>query len=175
MEVQSSSVHCCSWLLCCLILSFFMMGTLRWGRGPKMTGWLEAKDLRILCRKSKVWLFASCGLCVLKCSSGVVGLPCGGHMVSINEELRAAKAAKAAISSLSTTPLSKSVFLATLNRANHAAILNLSSGGALNEARGNIGLVLSNLMFGPRTPEKIDKAKFAIEAWIRELEASPAP
>jgi dihydroxyacetone kinase-like predicted kinase len=95
-------------------------------------------------------------------------------MVSINEELRAAKAAKAAINSLSTTPLSKSVFLATLNRANHTAILNLSSGGALNEARGNIGIVLSNLMFGPRTPEKIDKAKSAIEAWIRELEASPA-
>ena len=96
------------------------------------------------------------------------------HMVSINEELKAAKAAKAAINSLSTTPLSKSVFLATLNRANHAAILNLSSGGALNEARGDIGIVLSNLMFGPRTPEKIDKAKRVIEAWIRELEASPA-
>jgi hypothetical protein len=95
-------------------------------------------------------------------------------MVSINAELKAAKAAKAAIDSLSATPLSKSVFLATLNRANDAAILNLSSGGALNEARGDVGIVLSNLMFGPRTPEKIDKAKFAIEAWIRELEASPA-
>ena len=93
-------------------------------------------------------------------------------MVSINEELRAANAAKAAIDSLSTTPLSKSVFLAALNKANHAAILNLSSGGALNEARGNIGMVLSDLMYGPRTPEKIDKAKRAIEAWIRELEAS---
>jgi hypothetical protein len=136
-----------------------------------MTGWLEAKGLRIFCGISKVWLFASCGLWVLKCSSDAVGLPCGGHMVSINEEL---KAAEAAINSLSTTPLSKSVFLATLNRANHAAILNLSSGGALNEVRGNVGIVLSNLMFGSRTPEKIDKAKRAIEAWIRELEASPA-
>ena len=68
-------------------------------------------------------------------------------MVSINEEL---KAAKAAINSLSTTPLRKSVFLATLDRANHAAILNLSSGGALNEARGNVGIVLSNLMFGQK-------------------------
>jgi hypothetical protein len=36
-------------------------------------------------------------------------------MVHINEELEAAKAAKAAVNSLSTTPLSKSVFLATLN------------------------------------------------------------
>jgi hypothetical protein len=97
-----------------------------------------------------------------------------GHMVSINEELKAAKAAKAAIDSLSTTPLSKSVFLAALNKANHAAILNLSSGGALNEARGNVGIVLSNLMYGPRTQEKIDKAKFAIDVWIRELETSPA-
>ena len=65
-------------------------------------------------------------------------------MVHISEELEAAKAAKAAINSLSTTPLSKSVFLAALNKANHAAILNLSSGGALNEARGNVGIVLSN-------------------------------
>jgi hypothetical protein len=107
----------------------------------------KPKDLRKFFGKSKVWLFAFCGLCVLKCSSDAVGLPCGGHMVSINEEL---KAAKAAINSLSTTPLSKSVFLAALNKANHAAILNLSSGGALNEARGNIGIVLSNLMFGQK-------------------------
>ena len=95
-------------------------------------------------------------------------------MVSINKELETAKAAKAAINSLSTTPLSKSAFLAALNKANHAAILNLSSGGALNEARGNIGMVLSDLMYGPRTPEKIDKAKLAIEAWIRELVAAKA-
>jgi dihydroxyacetone kinase-like predicted kinase len=94
-------------------------------------------------------------------------------MVKIDEELKAAKAAKAAIDTLSTTPLSKSVFLAALNKANHAAILNLSSGGALNEARGNVGIVLSN-MYGPRTPEKIDKAKRAIEAWIKELEAAAA-
>ena len=55
-------------------------------------------------------------------------------MVDINEELRAAKAGKAAISVLlKATP--KSAVLATLNKAKHAAILNLSSGGALNEAR----------------------------------------
>jgi dihydroxyacetone kinase-like predicted kinase len=77
-------------------------------------------------------------------------------MVYINEEL---KAAKAVINSLSTTPLLKSVFLAALNKANHAAILNLSSGGALNEARGNVGIALSNLTYGPRTPEKIDSKR----------------
>jgi hypothetical protein len=97
-------------------------------------------------------------------------------MVHINEELEAAIAAKAAINALSmATP--KSAVLATLGKANHAAILNLSSGGALNEARANVGIVLSNLIHdhGPPTPHSIHKAKRAIEAWIRELEASPAP
>jgi hypothetical protein len=94
-------------------------------------------------------------------------------MVHINEELEAAKAAKAAIEPLSkATP--KSAVLATLGRPNHAAILNLSSGGALNEARANVGIALSNLIHGPPTPQSIDKAKSVIEAWIRELEASPA-
>jgi hypothetical protein len=46
-------------------------------------------------------------------------------MVHINEELKAAKAAKAAIDALSMSP--KSAVLATLGKANHAAILNLSS------------------------------------------------
>jgi hypothetical protein len=41
-------------------------------------------------------------------------------MVSINEEFKAAKAAKAAINTLSTSP--KSAVLATLSKANHAAI-----------------------------------------------------
>ena len=96
-------------------------------------------------------------------------------MISINEELRAAKAAKAAIEALSmATP--KSAVLATLSKANHAAILNLSSGGALNEARAKVAIALSNLIHehGPPTPLSIDRAKLAIEAWIRELEASPA-
>jgi hypothetical protein len=91
-------------------------------------------------------------------------------MVSVNEELKAAKAAKAAINALSTaTP--KSV-LATLRTANHAAVLNLGSGGALNEARANVGIALSNLMHGPQTPERIDKAKSATDAWIKELETA---
>jgi hypothetical protein len=45
-------------------------------------------------------------------------------MVSINEELKAAKAAKAAINALSTATR-KSAISATLRTANHAAILNL--------------------------------------------------
>jgi hypothetical protein len=94
-------------------------------------------------------------------------------MVHINEELKAVKAAKAAINALSTaTP--KSAVVATLRKSNHVAVLNLSSGGALNEARGNVGIALSNLIdqHGPPTPERIDKAKRAIDAWIKELERS---
>jgi hypothetical protein len=94
-------------------------------------------------------------------------------MVSINEELRAAKAAKAAIDALSmATP--KSAVLATLSKAKNAAVLNLSSGGALNEARISVGIALSNVIPGMPTQEKIDKAKSAIDVWIRKLEASAA-
>ena len=84
-------------------------------------------------------------------------------MFDINEELKAAKAAKAAIDFLLTaTP--KSAVLATVNKAKYAAILNLSSGGgALNEARSSVGIALSNVIHGMPTQEKIDKAKRAIE------------
>ena len=49
-------------------------------------------------------------------------------MVAISEELKAAKAAKAAIKVLRTTT-PKSAVAKTINKASHAAILNLSSGG----------------------------------------------
>ena len=99
-------------------------------------------------------------------------------MVHISEELEAAKAAKAASDFLLTTS-PKPVVVATLNKAKYAAVLNLSSGGpsnqrVLNEARSKVGMAVSNLLHGLPTQEKIDKAKHAIEAWIRELEASPA-
>ena len=93
-------------------------------------------------------------------------------MVSIDKELEAAKGAKAAIRVLLTTATPKSAVSATLRTANHAAVLNLGSGGALNEARANVGIALSNLMHGPPTAERIDKAKSATDAWIKELEAA---
>ena len=92
-------------------------------------------------------------------------------MVHINEELKAAKAAEAAIKALSEAA-PKSAVLATLVKAKHAAIFNLSSGAALNEARGNVGRALSIVMHGLPTAEKINKAKSAIDAWIKELERS---
>jgi hypothetical protein len=92
-------------------------------------------------------------------------------MVSINDELEVAKAAKAAIKAL-LTATSKSAVLATLKNAYRAAVLNLSSGGALNEARGKVGVALSNITHGLPTKEKIDEVKSAIDAWITELEGS---
>jgi hypothetical protein len=74
---------------------------------------------------------------------------------------QAAKAAKAVINTLLTaTP--KSGVVATLRK-------NLSSGGSLNEARKNAGIALSSLIHSQRTPEKIDKAKVAVDAWINQL------
>ena len=66
-------------------------------------------------------------------------------MVSINEELQAAKAAKAAINTI-LTAARKSEVLPTLKHAYRVAIINLSSGGLLNEARGIVGIALSNVM-----------------------------
>ena len=42
----------------------------------------------------------------------------------------------------------------------------------LDEARADVGIALSNLMQGLPTPEKVDKAKSAMDAWIKELEAA---
>ena len=90
-------------------------------------------------------------------------------MVSINEELEAAIAAQAAIKALLTvTP--KSAVLATLKNAYRVAVLNLSIGGVLNDARGKVGIVLSNIMHGLPTEGKIDTAKSAIDVWIKELQ-----
>ena len=92
-------------------------------------------------------------------------------MVSIKEELELATAAKAAIKAL-LTATSKQAALATLKNAYRAAVLNLSSGGLLNEARGIVGIALSNVMHGLPTEEKINKANSAIDTWINNLERS---
>src|SRR5262245_32441829 len=92
-------------------------------------------------------------------------------MVSIKEELELAKAANAALKAL-LTAASKPAALATLKHAYRAAVLNLSSGGLLNEASGIVGIALSNVMHGLPTEEKINKAKSAIDTWINNLERS---
>jgi hypothetical protein len=92
-------------------------------------------------------------------------------MVSFNEELEAAKAAQAAINVI-LTAARKSEGLAALNKAYRVAVLNLGSGGLLNEARGIVGIALSNVVHGLPTEEKINKAKSAIDTWINNLERS---
>jgi hypothetical protein len=89
-------------------------------------------------------------------------------MVSADEELKAAKAARAAIDALLATTR-KSEVLATLVKAKRCAVLNLSFGGSLNEERANAGIALSGVMHNRPTQEKIEKAKAAINDWIREL------
>ena len=92
-------------------------------------------------------------------------------MASIDEELKAAQAAKAVVGALLTRPISTSS--AELRKAKTIAVLNLGGGGgALNEARANVGIALSNLMDRPPMPEEINNAMAAIDAWIRELEAA---
>src|SRR5215471_8814506 len=95
----------------------------------------------------------------------------GASMVSINEELEVAKAANTAIKAL-LAATSKPAALAMLRNAYRAAVLNLSRGGALNEARGKVGIAISNIMHGLPTKEKIDEVKSAIDIWIAELEGS---
>ena len=90
-------------------------------------------------------------------------------MVSVDEELKAAKAAKAAINALAAR---KSEGLTTLKHAYRVAVLNLSGEELLNEARGRVGIALSNIMHGQPTEEKINKAKSAIDTWIANLERS---
>jgi hypothetical protein len=94
-------------------------------------------------------------------------------MASIKEELQAAKEAKAMVGALLTRPIS--TVSAELRKAKTIAVVNLGGGaGALNEARANVGIALSNLMDRPPMPEGINNAKAAIDAWIKELEAAGA-
>jgi hypothetical protein len=89
----------------------------------------------------------------------------------MDEELKAARAAKAAVNALA---IRKSEGLTTLKHAYRVAVLNLGSVGLLNEARRMVGIALSNLMYGLPTQEKINNAKAVIDAWIKELEAAKA-
>ena len=87
-------------------------------------------------------------------------------MTSINKELEAAKAAKPVIGTLSATTRPS---LAQLHHAYHIAVLHLSNEGPLNEARREVAVALSALLHSQPTPEKIDKAKSAVEEWINQL------
>jgi len=94
-------------------------------------------------------------------------------MARIDDELKAAQAANAIVDALLTRPIS--TMSAELRKATTIAVVNLGGGGgALNEARANVGIALSNLMDRPPMPEGINNAKAAIDAWTKELEAAGA-
>jgi hypothetical protein len=94
-------------------------------------------------------------------------------MLSIDEELTAAEGAKAAIDTLtlSTTGALSTPTIIVLREAVRAAtpMSILSSQGPLNEARYELVVALSDVIHGPPTQQKIDKAKGAIEHWINRL------
>ena len=92
-------------------------------------------------------------------------------MVTIDEELNAAKAAQTVISTLSTSALNSNVVAVLRSAASVAtrAITTFQSEGPLNEARNTVGIALPDLIRGPLTQEKIDNAKDAIGVWMVEL------
>ena len=95
-------------------------------------------------------------------------------MVSIDEELEAAKAAQTAINTLSASAPNPYI-VATLRKAKLAAasITNFSSVASLIKVRDKVVNALSDLIRaieeGPPPQAKIDKAKDAIEVWVYEL------
>ena len=95
-------------------------------------------------------------------------------MISIDEELKAAKAAQAAINTLSISAPNPYI-VATLRKAKLAAasITNFSSVASLIKVRDKVVNALSDLIRaleeGQLTQKKIDKTKGAIEDWINRL------
>ena len=93
---------------------------------------------------------------------------------SIEEERKAAEAAKAALSTLSPAPLSEE--MTKIVRGTRATAIRamsvFPSEALLNDARYNAGMALSDLATNTPTAEKIDKAKGAVEDWINQLRAA---
>jgi hypothetical protein len=92
-------------------------------------------------------------------------------MVTVHEELEAAKRAQTVISTLSTAALNSDV-VAVLRSATDVAtnaITTFPSEGPLNEARQKVGVALSDLTRGPLAQAKIDNAQEAIGVWMVEL------
>jgi hypothetical protein len=94
-------------------------------------------------------------------------------MASIEEELALARQAKAAIERKPRTETTE--VLRKANRMAAAQMTTFASEGRLNDARHRLGLVLPpaiKALEGQASEDKIEKAKTAIAAWIKELEAA---
>ena len=95
------------------------------------------------------------------------------QMAMIEEELKLAKQAKAAIERKHRTETIE--VLRKANRMAAAQMATFASEGRLNNARHKLGLVLPpaiRAFEGQASEDKIEKAKASIDAWIKELEAA---
>jgi len=92
------------------------------------------------------------------------------QIVNIDEELATAREARAAIEKRPRE------FLAILRKALYLARQSILFSSALNHARNEAGKALSTLIVAiearQEMPERINRAKYAINAWIRALEAA---
>jgi hypothetical protein len=97
-------------------------------------------------------------------------------VVTIDEELEAARQAKTAIETLWIRAPSEAAirFLRKGYRMATNQIKNLPSEKPLNDARQTVGIAVPVLINafeeGQQSQEEIDKAKSAIEAWIKLLQ-----
>ena len=94
-------------------------------------------------------------------------------MAMIEEELKLAKQAKAAVGRKHRTETIE--VLRKANRMAAAQMTTFSSEGRLNNARHKLGLVLPpaiRALEDRASEDRIEKAKGAIHAWIKELEAA---
>ena len=89
-----------------------------------------------------------------------------------DEELRAAEAAKEALSAQDISPI-------TLRSTKDTAVRAMSvfpDEAALNDARHTVGLALYELILtlkdDPAPKEKIEKARGAVDEWINQLRAA---
>jgi hypothetical protein len=93
-------------------------------------------------------------------------------MVSIDQELKAAKDALVTIEKLSIAgPLSEArieILRYACRLAAHQ-MTTFSGESPLNEARHNVRDVLTPLIVQAPTQERIDKAKVAVDEWINQL------
>jgi hypothetical protein len=91
-------------------------------------------------------------------------------MVSIDQELKAAEAAKATLS----TPLDPEILPTLRNARDVASRGGFSGEGALSAARMKVAATLSilipELKNGSLVQEKLDNAKAAIEDWVTLLQ-----
>jgi hypothetical protein len=98
-------------------------------------------------------------------------------MVTIDEELEAAKQAQSVISTLSISSTPDPNTVAALRKIKDVAVQAISifpSQDLLNDARDKVMHAVNDLIRGQLTQEKIDNAKGAIGVWTLRLRPNGA-